>query len=117
MLAGFTKCVVEVETGNGLTGIAEAPGPASARLSDSVSPVLVGAPASDSLVDPERNSAQLARRLREAGAPVIHRRYERANHITLVAAFAAPLRWIAPVLDDMADFARDPSRAVASASG
>ena len=44
MLAGFTKCVVEVETGNGLTGIAEAPGPASARLSDSVSPVLVGAP-------------------------------------------------------------------------
>ena len=80
-------------------------------------PVLVGAPASDSLVDPERNSAQLARRLREAGAPVIHRRYGRANHITLVAAFAAPLRWIAPVLDDVADFARDPSRAVASASG
>lgn len=67
-------------------------------------PVFLGAATSDSLVDPQRNTVQLARRLREAGAPVTERLYGRANHITLVGAFAGPLRWIAPVLDDVTAF-------------
>jgi acetyl esterase/lipase len=67
-------------------------------------PVFLGTAASDPLVDPTRNTAQLARLLREAGTPVVERVYERANHATLVAAFAAPLRWVAPVLDDVASF-------------
>jgi acetyl esterase/lipase len=67
-------------------------------------PVFLGAAASDSLVDPKRNTAQLAGRLREAGTPVVERLYPRANHVTLVGAFAGPLRWIAPVLDDVTAF-------------
>ena len=43
------------------------------------------------------------------------------HYISPLASMGSPgideLRWIAPVLDDVADFARDPSRAVASASG
>ena len=30
--------------------------------------------------------------------------YERVNHVTLLATMAAPLRWLAPVLDDVAVF-------------
>ncbi|RPH42884.1 MAG: alpha/beta hydrolase [Burkholderiales bacterium] len=67
-------------------------------------PVFLGAASSDSLVDPKRNTAQLAGLLREAGTQVVERLYPRANHITLVGAFAGPLRWIAPVLDDVTAF-------------
>lgn len=67
-------------------------------------PVFLGAAPSDTLVDPQRNTAQLARRLREAGTPVTERLYDRTNHMTLIAAFAGPLRWLAPVLDDVAGF-------------
>jgi acetyl esterase/lipase len=67
-------------------------------------PVFLGAAASDALVDPQRNTAQLARLLREAGTPVTERHYPRAGHATLVAAFAGPMRWIAPVLDDVVAF-------------
>jgi acetyl esterase/lipase len=58
----------------------------------------------DDLVNPQRNSVGLATRLREAGAPVTLKLYERVNHVTLAAAFARPLRWLAPVLDDVTAF-------------
>ena len=58
----------------------------------------------DDLVNPQRNTLGLATRLREAGAPVTLKLYENVNHMTLVAALARPLRWLAPVLDDVADF-------------
>jgi acetyl esterase/lipase len=74
-------------------------------------PVFLAAAPGDRLVDPERNTAQLARRLREAGTPVVERRYARANHVTLIGAFAGPLRWVAPVLDDVAAFVADPRAA------
>jgi hypothetical protein len=32
------------------------------------------------------------------------RLYERATHATLIGAFAPPLRWVAPVLDDVVAF-------------
>ena len=64
----------------------------------------LGAAASDPLVDPERNSAALAALLRAAGTDVTLRRYERVNHLTLIGVFAQPLRWLAPVLDDVAVF-------------
>ena len=64
----------------------------------------LGAAAEDMLVNPQRNSAQLAQRLRDAGVPVALRLYPKVNHLTLVGAIAAPLRWLAPVLDDVVGF-------------
>lgn len=75
-------------------------GPASPRS-------FLAAGRSDALVDPERNTEALAGRLSAAGVPVVLRRYERANHVTLVGAFGLPLRWLAPVLDDVAAFVAD----------
>jgi len=42
VLDGFTKCVVEVETTDGVVGIAEAPSAAAARLIDGFAPLLIG---------------------------------------------------------------------------
>lgn len=67
-------------------------------------PSFLGAARDDKLVDPQRNTAQLAQRLRRAGTKVTLRWYERASHTTLAGAFARPLRWIAPVLDDVEAF-------------
>lgn len=75
-------------------------GPASPRS-------FLAAGRSDALVDPERNTEALAGRLSASGVPVVLRRYERANHVTLVGAFGLPLRWLAPVLDDVAAFVAD----------
>ncbi len=58
----------------------------------------------DDLVNPQRNTVGLATRLQAAGHPVTLRLYDRVNHMTLAAAFAAPLRWLAPVLDDVSAF-------------
>ena len=67
-------------------------------------PSFLAAGRTDSLVNPERNTAALAARLSAAGVPVSLHRYERANHVTLIGAFGLPLRWLAPVLDDVARF-------------
>jgi acetyl esterase/lipase len=60
--------------------------------------------ASDALINPERNTAALAARLTAAGVPVTFHRYAKANHTTLIGAMGVPLRWLAPVLDDVAGF-------------
>jgi acetyl esterase/lipase len=64
----------------------------------------IGAAKTDSLVDPQRNSAALAAQLQNAGVPTVLKLYDRVNHVTLAAAFSAPLRWLAPVLDDVVGF-------------
>jgi len=64
----------------------------------------LAAGATDDLVDPERNTATLAARLTAAGVPVSLQRYEHVNHVTLIGAFGLPLRWLAPVLDDVSAF-------------
>jgi acetyl esterase/lipase len=69
-------------------------------------PAFLGAAATDSLVDPGRNSNQLAEKLRAAGIPVTLRIYERVNHYTLIGAFARPLRGLEPVLEDVVEFMR-----------
>lgn len=68
----------------------------------------LGAAAEDALVSPERSSVQLARRLQAADVPVTLRLYERVNHATLVGALAWPLRWLAPVLEDVRTFIDTP---------
>ena len=67
-------------------------------------PSFVGAPINDTLVSPQRSAAALGRRLQEAGVPVTLKLYERVSHQTLIGAFARPLRWLAPVLDDVVVF-------------
>jgi len=74
----------------------------------------LAAGSSDSLVNPERNTATLAARLSAAGVPVSLHRYARASHMTLIGAFGLPLRWLAPVLDDVAGFVLDAAAAPAS---
>ena len=64
----------------------------------------VGAPLKDTLVNPQRSSVGLATRLQAVGVPVTLKLYERVSHTTLAGAFAWPLRWLAPVLDDVVGF-------------
>ncbi|MDB5817009.1 MAG: esterase [Rhizobacter sp.] len=67
-------------------------------------PTFLGAAKNDSVVNPHRNTEQMAARLRAAGVPVTLELYDRVDHVTLAGAFARPLRWLAPVLDDVAAF-------------
>lgn len=64
----------------------------------------LAAASSDTLVDPTRNTVALATRLEAAKVPVTLKLYPRVNHLTLVGAISLPLRWMAPVLDDVAAF-------------
>ena len=64
----------------------------------------LAAGSTDSLVNPERNTAALAARLSVTGVPVSLHRYQHANPVTLIGAFGLPLRWLAPVLNDVASF-------------
>jgi len=68
----------------------------------------LGAAASDKLVNPQRNTQALAAKLQSLGVPVTVRVYEHASHVTLIGAFGAPLRWLAPVLEDVAAFVNGP---------
>ena len=64
----------------------------------------LAAPVDDSLVNPQRNTVGLAKRLRDAGAAVELKLYSGVDHMTLVGAFAWPLRRLAPVLNDVVAF-------------
>jgi acetyl esterase/lipase len=80
-------------------------------------PALLLAAQQDNLVDPVRNTGGLAERLAAQGAPVVTRRYERVDHVTLVGALAWPLRALAPVLDDVAAFVQKPPTRATAAAG
>ncbi len=69
-------------------------------------PCFLAAPRDDELVDPDRNTGQLAAKLRRAGVPVQERRYDSVGHMTLIGAFAGPLTWKAPVREDVVAFIR-----------
>ncbi|MEZ5649589.1 MAG: alpha/beta hydrolase [Burkholderiaceae bacterium] len=70
-------------------------------------PAFLAVAPEDSLVDPQRNSGQLAAALRAAGVDARYETYPRTSHVLLVAAISYPLRWLAPVLDDIDAFVRD----------
>lgn len=71
---------------------------------DNLPPSFIGSASEDELVNPQRNAAQLAELLDEQGVPVTLKLYDRVGHMTLIGSFAGPLRWLAPVLDDVAAF-------------
>lgn len=64
----------------------------------------LGAASTDDLVNPTRNTLSLAKHLQDAHVPVTLHQYSGVNHITLMASIARPLRWLAPVLDDVVNF-------------
>ena len=66
----------------------------------------IAAPSKDTVVNPIRSSQGLATRLGAAGVPVTLKLYDRASHTTLIGAMSAPLRWIAPVHEDVLAFIR-----------
>lgn len=55
-----------------------------------------------------RNSRNLAARLRELGGEVTLIEYPKVGHAPMVGAFAKPLRWLAPTLEDVTAFVRAP---------
>ncbi|WP_268798141.1 alpha/beta hydrolase [Pseudomonas huanghezhanensis] len=67
-------------------------------------PALLIASTDDTLVNPARNTGGMATRLRDQGVSVRELYFSRTNHGTLVGAFARPLRFLAPVLDEVAAF-------------
>jgi acetyl esterase/lipase len=71
-------------------------------------PALLVVAAQDRIVDPG-NSARLAARTRAAGGTVREVSYEQLDHRTVIGALAAPLRGLAPVLDDVAGFVAAPT--------
>jgi len=76
------------------------------HVSHGAPPSLLIAASEDDLVNPTRNTAGLADKLRAAGVPVQDLYYARPSHITLVASLSRPLRRLAPVLDQVIGFIR-----------
>lgn len=68
-------------------------------------PALLMAAAEDDLVNPTRNTRAMADALRAAGVPVRTQLFDDLGHITLIAAFAKPTRWLGgPVLPPVVEF-------------
>jgi hypothetical protein len=61
----------------------------------------------DAVVEPG-NSVRLAARIRAVGGTVRVVAYDQLDHRTVVGALAAPLRGLAPVLDEVARFVAAP---------
>jgi acetyl esterase/lipase len=74
------------------------------HVSRTAPPTFLGAARDDRLVDPQRNTLGLASRLQALHVPVTVKTYDGVSHATLIGAFGAPLRWLAPVLDDVVAF-------------
>ena len=67
-------------------------------------PSLLIAANKDKLVDPARNTGQLASKLRANGVPVREVYFDGVNHVTLVGSLATPLKGLAPTLDAVEAF-------------
>ena len=80
-------------------------------------PALLIAANKDKLVNPQRNTASLAARLRGHGVAVTEIYYDGVTHTTLVGSIAAPLRGLAPTLDAIDAFVRNTSQSTTKRSG
>jgi acetyl esterase/lipase len=69
-------------------------------------PALLLAAQGDTVVNTERSTLGLAQRLRTAGVRVDAKVYERVSHATVLGALGTPLRWLAPVRDDIVAFVK-----------
>ena len=67
-------------------------------------PALLIAAREDTLVNPARNTAAMASKLRAQGVPVEEVYFDKVGHATLIASLAAPLRALAPTLETIEHF-------------
>jgi acetyl esterase/lipase len=74
------------------------------HVSAAAPPALLVTGTADTTVDPVRNTGHLGQALQDAGASVQVIRYPNIGHKLLVGALSRPLRWRAPVLDDIVSF-------------
>jgi acetyl esterase/lipase len=72
-------------------------------------PLLLVTDVADKVVDPG-NTTRMAARVRAAGGPVETRAYAGVSHSLMIAAVAAPLRFLAPVFDDAVGFVQAHAR-------
>ena len=70
-------------------------------------PALLIAARKDTLVNPVRNTAALASKLRARGVPVREVYFDKVGHATLIASLAAPLRALAPTLETIDQFVQN----------
>ena len=72
---------------------------------------LLLAPVKDSIVDPQRSTVALGRKLQDKGVQVTVEQFDSVGHVTLIAALASVLRGRAPVLDRVVAFVKSPPTA------
>ncbi|MGI9420173.1 MAG: alpha/beta hydrolase [Geminicoccaceae bacterium] len=63
-----------------------------------------------------RNSTRLAKAIEQAGGDADVKIYKRIGHVGIALALAAPFRWLAPALDDIAAFIKDARRSARRAA-
>lgn len=81
-----------------------------AHVSAAAPRTLLLAATKDTLVDPVRNTGQMARRLRADGVDVQVQTFDNLSHVTLIGAVATPIRWIGgPVVPPLLAFVGLPS--------
>ena len=81
-----------------------------AHVSTAAPRTLLLAATKDTLVDPVRNTGQMARRLRAEGVDVQVQTFDNLSHVTLIGAVATPIRWIGgPVVPPILQFVGLPS--------
>ncbi|HKT54800.1 MAG TPA: alpha/beta hydrolase [Caulobacteraceae bacterium] len=66
-------------------------------------PLFLAAGSADTVVEPG-NTVRMAAKVRAAGGQVETRYYSGLSHVLIVGALARPLQFLAPVLNDTADF-------------
>ncbi len=74
------------------------------HVSREAPPALLIAAASDTVVSTQRSTVGLGDRLERAGVPVTVRVLDKLNHATVLAALAQPLKWLAPVREEVLAF-------------
>jgi acetyl esterase/lipase len=73
------------------------------HVSSGAPPALLVTSGRDRIVDPG-NSSRLAAQLRAAGNDATVLTYPWVGHLSIIGAFARPLRWLAPILHDVDAF-------------
>lgn len=86
------------------------------HVTAAAAPALLISPEKDEVVNPSRNTGQLAQAMRARSIQVEEFYFDSVSHPSLIASFAVPLRWLAPTLDTVAGFVFRHSKGVDTAA-